>query len=68
MTNKRFLDMNGLEEYIHLAKSTIYKKVSRNEIPHMKVGSRTLFDINVIDRWLENGGRLDDELPKLPNL
>lgn len=68
MTNNRFLDMTGLEEYIHLAKSTIYKKVSRNEIPHLKVGSRTLFDINVIDRWLENGGRLDDELPKLPEL
>lgn len=66
MTNKRFLDMNGLAEYTNLAKSSLYKKVSRNEIPYLKVGCRTLFDIQVIDRWLENGGRLDDELPKLP--
>jgi excisionase family DNA binding protein len=68
MTETKFLDMNGLEEYIHLAKSTIYKKVSRNEIPHLKVGSRTLFDTETIDRWVKNGCRLDDELPKLPSL
>ena len=68
MTEKRFLDIKGLTEYVHLSKSTIYKMVSKNEVPHVKIGSRTLFDIEQIDRWVLNGGRMDDDIPELPTL
>ena len=44
MTEQKFLDIEGVAAYTHLAKSTIYKKVSRDEIPYIKLGTRTLFD------------------------
>ena len=68
MEESRFLDMKGLTGYIYLSKSSIYKMVSKNEIPFIKIGSRTLFDIEQIDRWVKNGGRLDDDIPQLPRL
>lgn len=34
------------------SRSTIYKKVSRGEIPHAKSGKRLIFDLNAIDEWL----------------
>lgn len=34
------------------SRSTIYKKVSRGEIPHSKSGKRLIFDLKVIDEWL----------------
>jgi excisionase family DNA binding protein len=68
MTNSRFLDMTGLCNYIYLSKSSVYKMVSRKEIPHIKMGAKTLFDIATIDRWVLNGKRMDEDIPQLPPL
>ena len=68
MIEKRFLDMKGICNYIYLSKSSVYKMVSNDEIPHIKIGSRTLFDIERIDRWVKNGGVMDDDIPELPIL
>jgi excisionase family DNA binding protein len=68
MTVKRYMDIKGLGEYIHLSKSTIYTMVNNKEIPFVKVRARLLFDTIVIDEWLKNGCRMNDELPKLPRL
>ena len=68
MTEMRFLDIKGLSGYIHLSKSTIYKMVSTDEIPYIKLGSRTVFDIEQINKWVLCGGVMPDELPNLPNL
>ena len=68
MTEVKFLDIKGLTGYIHLSKSSIYKMVSKNEIPHIKIGTRTLFDTEQIDRWVRNGGVMDEDVPKLPTL
>ena len=57
-----------LVKYIHQSRSTIYKKVSNQTIPHIKMGSRTLFIIEEIDKWVRNGGSQDSNLPTLPNL
>jgi excisionase family DNA binding protein len=68
MEEKRFFDVQNLADYIHLSKSCIYKMVSNKSIPHIKLGTRTLFERNQIDNWVINGGRLEDNLPSLPQL
>jgi len=52
--NARVVDLDGLikaRPFIG-SRSTIYKKVSRGEIPHSKSGKRLIFDLNAIDKWL----------------
>lgn len=68
MEEKRFLDVIGLAEYIHMSESYVYKMVSKQSIPHIKLGTRTLFERNQIDNWVINGGRLADKLPALPKV
>jgi len=68
MNEKRFLDVQELTEYIHMSESYIYKMVSKKSIPHIKLGTRTLFEINQIDNWVINGGRMEDNLPALPKI
>lgn len=66
MEEQRFLDVNGLAEYIHLSKSMVYKMVSNKTIPHIKVGTRTIFDRGQIDLWVSNGCRIIEEIPTIP--
>ena len=68
MTENRFLNVQELTDYIHMSESYVYKMVSKNSIPHIKLGTRTLFERNQIDNWVINGGRLGDELPSLPKV
>jgi len=68
MTETRFLDIKRMAEYIYLSKSKIYKMVSKDEIPYIKIGSRVLFDKEQIDQWVLCGGVLPEELPQLPKL
>lgn len=63
----KFFDVQILGEYLHLSKSTIYKMVSKNTIPHIKMGTRTLFEREQIDNWVITGGRIEENLPNLPN-
>lgn len=68
MKEFKFLTVQMLRGYIHLSKSTIYKKVSNNTIPHTKLGTRTLFEREKIDQWVINGGNMGDTLPTLPKI
>lgn len=68
METNRFLNVQDLKEYIHVSESYVYKKVSKNQIPHIKLGSRTLFERNQIDAWVINGSRMEDNLPSLPKV
>jgi excisionase family DNA binding protein len=68
MEEKRFLDVQELKDYIHMSESYVYKKVSQNQIPHIKLGTRTLFERNQIDNWVINGGRMGESLPELPKV
>lgn len=57
-----------LHQYIKLSESYIYKKVSANTIPHIKVNRSTLFDKDIIDHWLANGCEMREDLPQLIKL
>ena len=58
---KQFLDIDGVCDYLSLAKSTIYKKVAGKEIPYHKVKSRTLFDVDEINMWVRNDGSFEQK-------
>jgi excisionase family DNA binding protein len=66
METSKFLDVQLLADYIHISTSKIYKMVSNQTIPFVKIGTRTLFDRVQIDQWVINGGKMGDELPSLP--
>jgi excisionase family DNA binding protein len=67
MAEQKFLNIDGAAAYTHLSKATIYKKVSKKEIPFIKIGTRTLFDIEQIDQWIRCGGVMEEELPQFVN-
>ncbi|SDJ76948.1 helix-turn-helix domain-containing protein [Salimicrobium halophilum] len=51
-------DVKGLVKYLEetgnkLSKSFIYRLVKQNRIPHKKIGSKIIFDIDSIERWLD---------------
>jgi excisionase family DNA binding protein len=66
MTERRFLDVPMVSDYLHLSKSSIYKMVSGKTIPHKKIGTRTLFVVEEIDNCVLNNGNMEDDLPSLP--
>ena len=68
MEEKKFLDVQLLADYIHVSKSLIYQMVSKNKIPHIKVGSRTIFDRAHIDQWLRNHCMIVEDLPQVPKM
>jgi excisionase family DNA binding protein len=68
MEEKRFLDVKELTDYIHMSESYVYKMVSKNSIPHIKLGTRTLFERNQIDNWVINRGTMVENLPSLPKV
>lgn len=59
------MDIKGVSKYTTLSKSTIYKKMSEDQIPHHKIGSRTLFIVDEIDDWIRNNGVMVDTLPEI---
>ena len=54
---RQFLNVDTLSEYLTLSKSFIYKKVAADEIPHHKIGSKTVFDVDEINLWVRNNGK-----------
>ena len=68
MEEKRFLNVQELTDYIHMSESYVYKMVSKQLIPHIKLGTRTLFERNQIDNWVINGGTMVENLPSLPKV
>lgn len=63
---KKFLNMDELAEHTGMSKSFLYKKVSNNTIPHIKLGTRTVFVTEEIDKWVLRGGQMGVSLPELP--
>jgi excisionase family DNA binding protein len=65
VSRTNILNIDGVAEYTTLAKSTIYKKISLNEIPYHHVGGRTLFVKEEIDNWIKNDGKMVGDLPTI---
>ena len=64
------MTIKELSKYIDLTESTIYKKVSNNEIPYSKLGNLLRFPKWAIDQWISENtvnppDSLFDEFAKL---
>jgi len=53
MIQKRLLNITELSEMIGIKPNTIYHWVSQKKIPYVKIGNRTKFDIEVINKWIK---------------
>ena len=51
---KHLLTVKETAEYLRLAESTIYKMVSRRDIPFMKIGTRVIFDRDALSVWAKS--------------
>jgi excisionase family DNA binding protein len=63
-----YLDMEKLSKYLYLSKSTIYKMVCNKTIPYVKLGTRTLFVKDQIEKWVISGGQMSIVLPNLSKI
>lgn len=52
-TPKRLLDYPALEQYLSLGRTSCYELVGAGEIPKIKIGTRTLFDIRDVDSYID---------------
>lgn len=66
MDNNVYMDVKMVSDYLHVARSTIYKWVEDEFIPHKKLRKRVLFIKNHIDEWVLNDGVIIKDLPEVP--
>lgn len=52
--SKEYITLKELCAWIRLSKSHIYKLVSQNKIPHIKLGGKILFDKEKIQDWIDS--------------
>jgi len=53
MNKRKLLSVGEAAEYLSIAEWTIRSWVSQRRIPVVKLGRRTLFDVNDLDQWIE---------------
>lgn len=61
----RYLTVKMLAEYLHISTSNIYKRITDNSIPFIRMEKRVLFDRNQIDQWMLSGCLNESEFPTL---
>jgi excisionase family DNA binding protein len=52
LAGRRLLDIKEASHYIGLRADTVYRMVSHRRIPFVKVGRRTMFDVQLLNGWL----------------
>jgi excisionase family DNA binding protein len=65
ITMLKYLTVKMLSEYLHISTSNIYKRITDNSIPHIKMEKRVLFDREQIDQWMSSGCQSQSEFPTL---
>jgi len=53
MMEKRLLNIKEASEYLGVKENTLYCWVSQKKIPYVKLGRRTLFDIEDLNKFIE---------------
>jgi excisionase family DNA binding protein len=62
------MDVKMVSEYIHVSRSLVYRMVNLDQIPYIKIRSRTIFERAQIDQWLRNHCMKVEELPQIPKM
>jgi excisionase family DNA binding protein len=53
----KLLSVSEVAEFLGIRKTTVYKYVMRQRIPHVKIGARLLFDQARIEAWVKEQSR-----------
>ncbi len=51
--NRRLLNVEEIAHLLDMSKDTIYKWVTQRKIPFVKCGRLTKFDLQKIEKWIE---------------
>lgn len=51
--NRRLLNVEEVAHLLDMSKDTIYKWVTQRKIPFVKCGRLTKFDLQKIEKWIE---------------
>jgi len=51
---RRLLTVREAGQYLNLSESILYKLVWRKKIPHTRIGRKVLFDIQKLNRFIED--------------
>jgi excisionase family DNA binding protein len=51
-----WLDLDGLEQYLGITKSTLYRLAQQGRLPGHKIGRAWRFDQDDVDKWIKAGG------------
>src|SRR5574344_3164917 len=63
----QLLTIEEVATLLHLAKATVYTKVSKNELPGVcKQGKRLYFDRQIRIDWIKQGRKTSNAEPELP--
>lgn len=54
MERHKLFSVREAAEYLNIAEWTLRSWISQKRIPYVKLGSRTLFDINDLNKWIES--------------
>lgn len=65
---KKYVSVIYLTKYLEMSKSKIYKMTKDNEIPFYRINGSIRFNLDDINKWIENNCELDFNLPSLPKL
>jgi len=61
LTDKRFMNICELADYLEVSKNTLYSWVWQRKIPYTKIGHLLRFDKKKIECWLEENSTCDHE-------
>lgn len=50
---RRLITAKEASQYLNVSTDTIYRLAALKRLPYIKIGTRVLFDIKAIDRWIE---------------
>jgi excisionase family DNA binding protein len=50
---RRLITAKEASQYLSLSTDTVYRMASLKKLPYLKIGDRVLFDVKVLDHWIE---------------
>ncbi len=65
--NLKLITVKELADIIRLKKSSIYQLVYKRQIPFVKIGAKTLFKLNDVEKFIEQNVHesVDSQLEKI---
>lgn len=57
----RLSTMDELAEYLQISRSTIYRLIDAQQLPHLRIGNVLRFDLPTVLKWAANSTGPDDQ-------